>query len=205
MDGGEEKILQFARSIKGKTPADWDHLPDIGLYMDQVVTFLERQLAPYRESEGDHLITPSMINNYTKAGVVHRAEAKKYSQSHIALLILVCTLKQVLSIPDLTRLLSGSPGESEIASLYASFRMKLAGSMDETAGLVDAAAENITGPAREEALRRLALDFAIEAQARSFAARKILAILEPGRSEKEAPKGRAPRKSGKPSKGGQAS
>ncbi len=199
MDESEIGIVRLTRAMRGQTLADWDHLPDIGLYMDQVVTFLERQLAPYAESEGSRIVTPSMINNYTKSGVIGRAIAKKYSQSHIAHLILVCTLKQVLSIPDLAQLLSGGKDEAGTASLYAAFKEKLATSMDETAGRLDAAMLNSDGSTRETALRALALDFAIEAQARSLAARRILEALAPaGGKVRQTPKRRAAGKRAQP-------
>jgi hypothetical protein len=191
----EGGIMEMARAMRGAAPADWDHLPDIGLYMDQVVTYLERQLAPYAASEGARIVTPSMINNYVKSGVIGRASAKKYSQSHLALLILVCTLKQVLSIPDLTRLLSGCMEGSDAASMYGSFKAKLALAMDETAERLDSAMLSSGDPSRESALRALALDLAIEAQARSLAARRILEALAPAPGkEKEMPKRRAARK-----------
>ncbi|MDE5545864.1 MAG: DUF1836 domain-containing protein, partial [Anaeroplasmataceae bacterium] len=49
---------------------DYKDLPDIDLYMDQVVTFLDKQLAIFQTSSLDKQITSSMINNYVKGEVV---------------------------------------------------------------------------------------------------------------------------------------
>ena len=46
----------------------------------------------------ERLLTPAMINNYIKDRLIPRAEAKKYTPAHLALLIMIGTLKQVLSI-----------------------------------------------------------------------------------------------------------
>ena len=58
---------------------DYKDLPDIDLYMDQVVTFLDKQLSIFQTSSLDKQITSSMINNYVKGEVVSAPIAKKYN------------------------------------------------------------------------------------------------------------------------------
>ncbi|NMA66074.1 MAG: DUF1836 domain-containing protein, partial [Clostridiaceae bacterium] len=78
----QNKLIKWAEELgKYKTP-DWSLLPDIYLYMDQVITWLERQLGIFIQSEEEKLITPSMINNYVKNEVIPRPEQKKYSREH---------------------------------------------------------------------------------------------------------------------------
>lgn len=84
---------------------DYTDLPDIDLYMDQVVTFLEKQLAIFQTSSLDKQITSSMINNYVKGEVVSSPIAKKYNREHLALIEEVCTLKQVLTIAEVKQIL----------------------------------------------------------------------------------------------------
>ena len=43
-------------------PADWDHLPDFALYMDQVLSYMDRQVIRFDEADG---LTAAMVNNYT--------------------------------------------------------------------------------------------------------------------------------------------
>lgn len=84
---------------------DYKDLPDIDLYMDQVVTFLEKQLAIFQTSSLDKQITSSMINNYVKGEVVSAPISKKYNREHLALIEEVCTLKQVLTIAEVKQII----------------------------------------------------------------------------------------------------
>lgn len=52
----------------------WNELPDIDLYLDQVVNYIERCLGAYAVEKEDKVITKTMINNYVKQGV---ASARK--------------------------------------------------------------------------------------------------------------------------------
>ncbi len=84
---------------------DYNELPDIDLYMDQVVTFLDKQLAIFQTSSLDKQITSSMINNYVKGEVVSAPISKKYNREHLALIQEVCTLKQVLTIAEVKQVI----------------------------------------------------------------------------------------------------
>ena len=76
----------------------WNELPELDLYMDQIIVLMEKYLG---SSQEDKLITPSMINNYVKLGIIPRPTKKKYSKTHIAYLIIICSLKQVMPIADI--------------------------------------------------------------------------------------------------------
>jgi hypothetical protein len=117
-----EQLNLWLAGLDGKHPADWDMLPDIGLYMDQVQTYIDRQLGLYRRDENDRLLTPAMINNYIKDSLIPRAETKKYAPVHLALLIVIGTLKQVMSIPNLNQLLKSSRKPPDVAALYSHYR-----------------------------------------------------------------------------------
>ena len=62
----------------------WSALPDIGLYMDQVMTLMERL---FGSAPGAGGITKSMVNNYVKAGLIRRPSGKKYDRDQLAQLI----------------------------------------------------------------------------------------------------------------------
>lgn len=73
----------------------WHELPDIPIYMDQLVTLVNRYTLPFKlENAGPQLVTSSMINNYVKQKLILPPEKKKYDQRHIARLIIITTLKQ---------------------------------------------------------------------------------------------------------------
>ena len=82
-------------------------IPSLELYVDQIITLVDRELAPTRREEGDRLLTKTMVNNYTKEGLVKRIKGKKYSREHIRMLLLAYQMKQSLSIQDLKKFLDG--------------------------------------------------------------------------------------------------
>ena len=43
-----------------------EEIPNINLYMDQVTTFMDEQLASTKRYEDDKILTKTMINNYAK-------------------------------------------------------------------------------------------------------------------------------------------
>lgn len=155
---------------------EWEKLPDIGLYMDQVQTFLDRQLVLYSKNDKEKLLTSSMINNYIKDGLIPRAEAKKYSPSHVALLIMIATLKQVLSMQDLKQLLSDLTEPEQIRQLYEQYLAKQHLDMVSTSASVVKSIERAEiEPDQEIAfLSHLALDLSIEARNRTLLSGKIL-------------------------------
>lgn len=75
----------------------WNELPNIEMYMDQVITLINRYIGGFAP-DGDTLLTSSMINNYVKNGILPCPIKKRYSRTHLARLIIICLLKPVLSI-----------------------------------------------------------------------------------------------------------
>lgn len=82
-----------------------DDIPAIELYMDQITTFMEKQLSGNKRYEDDKILTKTMINNYSKNNLLPPSNKKKYSKDHIILLIYIFYLKNYLSINDIQRLL----------------------------------------------------------------------------------------------------
>lgn len=83
----------------------WDELPDMDLYMDQVVTLLNTYLDVFCVQGQGKLITSTMINNYVKHGIVEAPVKKKYTRRHLAYLIVVCILKTVYSMEEIGKLI----------------------------------------------------------------------------------------------------
>ncbi|MGX7264083.1 DUF1836 domain-containing protein [Enterococcus crotali] len=79
----------------------WHELPELELYMDQVITLVERYLSPVILKEKHTLLTSSMVNNYVKLGLIPAPKKKRYNQKHLAFLIAITLLKQVLTIPEI--------------------------------------------------------------------------------------------------------
>lgn len=78
----------------------WEELPDLGLYMDQVLIVVEGALRPL--FPGDPVVlTSTMVNNYVKQQVLTPSEKKKYRREHLAALITITILKRVLSVAEI--------------------------------------------------------------------------------------------------------
>ena len=92
----------------------WNELPDLDLYMDQVISII----STYIEKGG---LTPSMVNNYVKLGTIPAPIRKKYSKSHLAYLLMVCTLKQTLDMATIQKIVPIGLSDSDIESIYNSF------------------------------------------------------------------------------------
>lgn len=99
-------------------------IPDIDLYMDQVTTFVEDRLGIYRRNEDDKLLTKTMINNYTKEGLIAPPVKKKYSREHIIRLIMIYHLKATLSIADIGSLLKAIPQERSLEAYDGFVRLQ---------------------------------------------------------------------------------
>jgi hypothetical protein len=84
--------------MENYTPIKFSELPDIELYMDQVTSYLEKQLSSFKMKDDEKIMTKTMINNYVKAGILDKPIKKKYQQTHLAQLITLYFLKNVVSM-----------------------------------------------------------------------------------------------------------
>ncbi len=84
-----------------------EDIPGIDLYMDQVIQLFENKFKGTKRSEGDKILTKTMINNYAKGKLFFPVKNKKYSKEHIILISLIYHLKGALSIGDIKSILGG--------------------------------------------------------------------------------------------------
>ena len=96
-------ILDEFNKIDYVKPED---IPNIDLYMDQVTTFMDSQLATSKRYKEDKILTKTMINNYTKNNLLPPPVKKKYSREHMLLLIFIYYFKSILSISDIQSILN---------------------------------------------------------------------------------------------------
>ncbi len=95
-------IVESLGRIEYIKPED---IPGIDLYMDQVTTFMDKNLRSTARHPGDDkILTKTMINNYTKNDLLPSPIRKKYSKEHILLLIFIYYFKGILSITDIQTL-----------------------------------------------------------------------------------------------------
>lgn len=113
-----DKVTQWLMRLESASAPGWEELPGIELYMDQVLTMLERQSSSYRAKDDAKSLTASMVNNYVKDGTIQRPVKKKYNKDHIANLIMLDTAKQVLPILDISKLLNARGTEISTEEKY---------------------------------------------------------------------------------------
>lgn len=98
----------------------WEDMPDIGLYMDQVLVLMDKYIGSLFIDK-ENFLTPSMINNYVKLGVMKAPVAKKYSREHLVFLTIICLMKQTLSISSIKYVIENELTKITITELYTKF------------------------------------------------------------------------------------
>lgn len=128
MNTFNEMVAKIAAQVRSSNIIEIEDIPNIDLYMDQVTTFMDKCLAQYKRYDEDKVLTKTMINNYTKAKIFPAPIKKKYSRTHLMLLIMIYHLKSVLSIKDIGILFQSALSEPNklkqermIESIYKGF------------------------------------------------------------------------------------
>ena len=112
----ENKFNQFSKEMKNFKLPYWKDLPDIDLYMDQVISLMEKYLT-YVAGVDSKTLTPSMINNYVKLNIIPAPNKKKYSREHLAYLLIICSLKQIMPIPKIKEMLNIKLQDNDISQV----------------------------------------------------------------------------------------
>ena len=76
----------------------YNEIPNVGLYLEQATKYVGEYLEPL----GEYTLTPSMISNYVKKGLIANPVKKQYGRDHIAYLFFIAMAKSVLSLDALT-------------------------------------------------------------------------------------------------------
>lgn len=127
MENGFEQVYAGIRRYQ---PVPWEQIPDLGLYMDQVITFITRVYEPlYGDTTKGYLSAP-MINNYVKNKLIPRPTGKKYSRMQIAMLIMIVSLKRVCMMEDIREMLRFED-EADVQQLYERFCIRQSRSIEE--------------------------------------------------------------------------
>lgn len=105
----DNEVKEFLAALQKKLVSiDYiktEDIPNIGLYMDQVTTFMDEQLEACKRYEDDKILTKTMINNYAKNNLPCPGE-EKYSKEHVLTLLFIYYFKNLLSINDIQSLLN---------------------------------------------------------------------------------------------------
>ena len=169
-----DDLKQLMEQLRSQRPVPWDQLPDFALYMDQVLSYMDRQVIRSDEDDG---LTAAMVNNYTKNGLLPRAVGKKYNREHLAYLTAICVLKRVMSARDIDLLFQEELGSRRlIPEGYEAFRESLDSALAMTA-------DEMAGYADGTDLADAAIHFALMSYAAGVASSRYVALL---RQQREA-------------------
>ncbi|HFI0107432.1 TPA: DUF1836 domain-containing protein [Streptococcus suis] len=98
----------------------WHELPDLDLYLDQVLLYVN-QTTTSSELLEQKSLTASMINNYVKHKQIEKPIKKKYQKQQVARLIALSILKNVFSIQEVSQTLQLLLQSSNSETLYNHF------------------------------------------------------------------------------------
>ena len=163
-----EDLTELRQRLRTQRPVPWEQLPDFALYMDQVLSYMDRQVIRFDEDDG---LTSAMVNNYTKSGLVPRAAGKKYNREHLAYLTAICVLKRVMSTRDMDLLIKQElQGERSVADGYAAFCESLDMALNITADEMELYLD-------ESTLADAAIHFALLSYAAGVASNRYVSLL----------------------------
>lgn len=168
-----DQLSDIKHKLETERPSNWDVIPDIGLYKDQVLSYMERQKILCKSSDK---LTGAMINNYIKMGLLPRTVDKKYSREHLALLTIICALKQVLSVNDCDILIKSQTESLGCEEFYNKYSGILDAVLKQTASF-------FKQEINQEDLSSSALSLALSCYVMKFACENILDIIQEGNTD----------------------
>ena len=96
---------ESAQNLRNLHMPRYRELPGLELYMDQVISVIDKILRPLVPEGSGPILTPTMINNYVKQKLVHPPVKKRYNRDHLAYFLVVAMLKPVFSIAEISALI----------------------------------------------------------------------------------------------------
>ena len=116
------KLRRWEKYLENYRLPRWEDIPDMGLYMEQVIKLLKQYLDYLPpELKEENFITAATINNYVRKKIMPEPINRKYYRKHIAYLIIICSLKQSLSIPVLQKMIPVDLTEEELKETYTAY------------------------------------------------------------------------------------
>lgn len=78
-----------------------DDIPPISLYLDQIVHLISDKSHEGAERFYNRTLTKTMVNNYSKAGLISPITGKKYTKEQIIQMLMINSLKNTYSISEI--------------------------------------------------------------------------------------------------------
>lgn len=100
------ELTEIIDKVVNKSDLKASDIPSLDLYMDQIMTLFEEHLQDNKRYDDDKLLTKTMINNYSKAGVIKPVKGKKYTKEQIIGMLLIYNLKNTITIQEIKHILA---------------------------------------------------------------------------------------------------
>ncbi|WP_057770000.1 DUF1836 domain-containing protein [Lactobacillus selangorensis] len=105
----------WRRTFQQQRMPAWDELPDLELYMDQVISKVNQYLDPILQTQ----ITKTMINSYVKKELVERPVKKRYTRNQLAELLMISFYKTVFSLDEIQKMLTRMTAHQPLEAAYS--------------------------------------------------------------------------------------
>lgn len=166
---------------------EWGDFPALELYMDQVIALINQYLEVFEdERTGDSVVTAAMVNNYVKMKIVPPPVKKRYTRIHLAYLVMVCTLKQTLSMEMIRKIMPVNLSEEEVQLTYQAFVHNQKKTFDQLIELLNREPLIMLTDGEQGDVRDLVLQAAIFSNLSRTLTKMMLAL--PGKSEESVDK-----------------
>ena len=117
-----DKFYEILNQVEHRSDISSNQIPSLDLYIDQIMTLFDIELSDNKRYEDDKVLTKTMINNYSKAGILKPIKGKKYSKEHILQMLLIYSLKNTISIGEIKKVLQPyHQSDESIEPIYEQF------------------------------------------------------------------------------------
>lgn len=116
------KLRRWEKYLKNYHLPAWEEIPEFGLYMEQTIAFLEKYLDYLPpELKKEEFVSSAAINHYVRINIMPKPIKKKYYRKHLACLIMICSVKQTLSLGLVSKMIPMDAAEEELQRIYNAF------------------------------------------------------------------------------------
>lgn len=116
------KLEEIVDNIASRSDLCSQDIPTLDLYMDQIMTLFDDKLKDNKRHEDDKLLTKTMVNNYSKEGLITPVKGKKYNKEQILQMLLVYNLKNTITMQEIKQLVAPTyQSNDSIEEIYDQF------------------------------------------------------------------------------------
>ena len=181
-----ERVVQRMRKwetyLNEHALPSWDELPALDLYMDQVVALLNSYLGFLPKEVGmDAVVTAAAVNNYVRKKIMPAPVKKRYSRIHLAYLLMICSLKQSVSISYIKQMLPPTLTEQQVQDVYNRFAEQQRRTTLYFVEQVNQQASRLLAESKtdDDGVNNIVTAFAVTASLSRMATEKLILMQEP--------------------------